>query len=365
MFRCKECGTEFDVKPDYCDCGNDTFDEIVEQVESVELPKEEPTLPKLENNNPFKFEQKISKEVVREEKVEKTPKKEKKQEPLIVFERPDLPQIKIEPISLTIFLICLILSFVIVFFVGNPDPNAQVKKEVEQQTINNNIPNIDKLWDNTKPTAQQVAETQVAEETQAEPVVEQELVQVENPVQKIISPQKTQTPKKVQTKNNSAVTLPMPKGSKPVNVGNTQPKSKPATTTKPQQASKTSTATQKPKAQTTAKTSSAPKTTTATSTNPQEMAYYKVALRNKIASKIDFTNILGDGTCVVSFKVSSSGQLTNRAFAKQSDNGMLNDEVYQAIMSTPTFKAPPTGYNGATMRLTVRMYGGQFEVSLN
>ena len=25
MFRCKECGTEFDVKPDYCDCGNDTF----------------------------------------------------------------------------------------------------------------------------------------------------------------------------------------------------------------------------------------------------------------------------------------------------------------------------------------------------
>ena len=354
MFRCKECGTEFDVKPDYCDCGNDTFDEIVEQIESVELPKEEPTLPKLENNNPFKFEQKVAKEVVREEKVEKTPKKEKKQEPLIVFERPDLPQIKIEPISLTIFLICLILSFVIVFFVGNPDSNVQAKKEVKQQTINNNIPNIDKIWDNTKPTAQQMAETQVAEESPAEPVIEQEPVQVENPVQKIIAPQKTQTPKKLQTKNNSAVTLPKSKQSKPVNVGNIQQKSKP-TTTKPQQ---TSSSTQKPKVQTQV-------TQSVQKVNPQEMAYYKVALRNKIASKIDFTNILGDGTCVVTFKVSSSGQLTNRAFAKQSDNGMLNDEVYQAIMSTPTFKAPPTGYNGATMRLTVRMYGGQFEVSLN
>ena len=352
MFRCKECGTEFDVKPDYCDCGNDTFDEIVEQIESVELPKEELTLPKLENNIPFKFEQKVVKEVVREEKVEKTPKKEKKQEPLIVFERPDLPQIKIEPISLTIFLICLILSFVIVFFVGNPDSNVQAKKEVKQQTINNNIPNIDKIWDNTKPTAQQMAETQVAEESPAEPVIEQEPVQVENPVQKIIAPQKTQTPKKVQTKNNNAVTLPMPKQSKPVNVGNIQQKSKP-TTTKPQQ---TSSSTQKPKVQTQV-------TQSVQKVNPQ--AYYKVALRNKIASKIDFTNILGDGTCVVTFKVSSSGQLTNRAFAKQSDNGMLNDEVYQAIMSTPTFKAPPTGYNGATMRLTVRMYGGQFEVSLN
>lgn len=354
MFRCKECGTEFDVKPDYCDCGNDTFDEIVEQIESVELPKEEPTLPKLENNNPFKFEQKVAKEVVREEKVEKTPKKEKRQEPLIVFERPDLPQIKIEPISLTIFLICLILSFVIVFFVGNPDSNVQAKKEVKQQTINNNIPNIDKIWDNTKPTAQQMAETQVAEESPAEPVIEQEPVQVENPVQKIIAPQKTQTPKKLQTKNNSAVTLPKSKQSKPVNVGNIQQKSKP-TTTKPQQ---TSSSTQKPKVQTQV-------TQSVQKVNPQEMAYYKVALRNKIASKIDFTNILGDGTCVVTFKVSSSGQLTNRAFAKQSDNGMLNDEVYQAIMSTPTFKAPPTGYNGATMRLTVRMYGGQFEVSLN
>ena len=354
MFRCKECGTEFDVKPDYCDCGNDTFDEIVEQIESVELPKEEPTLPKLENNNPFKFEQKVAKEVVREEKVEKTPKKEKKQEPLIVFERPDLPQIKIEPISLTIFLICLILSFVVIFFVGNTDSNTQVKKEVKQQTINNNIPNIDKIWDNTKPTAQQMAETQVAEESPAEPVIEQEPVQVENPVQKIIAPQKTQTPKKVQTKNNNAVTLPMPKQSKPVNVGNIQQKSKP-TTTKPQQ---TSSSTQKPKVQTQV-------TQSVQKVNSQEMAYYKIALRNKIASKIDFTNILGDGTCVVTFKVSSSGQLTNRAFAKQSDNGMLNDEVYQAIMSTPTFKAPPTGYNGATMRLTVRMYGGQFEVSLN
>ena len=348
MFRCKECGTEFDVKPDYCDCGNDTFDEIVEQFESVELPKEEPTLPKLENNNPFKFEQKVAKEVVREEKVEKTPKKEKKQEPLIVFERPDLPQIKIEPISLTIFLICLILSFVIVFFVGNPDSNVQAKKEVKQQTINNNIPNIDKIWDNTKPTAQQMAETQ------AEPVIEQEPVQVENPVQKIIAPQKTQTPKKLQTKNNSAVTLPKSKQSKPVNVGTIQQKSKPVSA-KPKQVSTT---TQKPKVQTQV-------TQSVQKVNPQEMAYYKVALRNKIASKIDFTNILGDGTCVVTFKVSSSGQLTNRAFAKQSDNGMLNDEVYQAIMSTPTFKAPPTGYNGATMRLTVRMYGGQFEVSLN
>lgn len=357
MFRCKECGTEFDVKPDYCDCGNDTFDEIVEQVgtpQEVALPKE----------NPFKVEEKkVVVEPVKEEKferverVERAPKKEKKQEPLIVFERPNLPQIKIEPISLTIFLICIILSFVVIFFVGNPDSNVQAKKEVEHQTINNNIPNIDKIWDSTKPTTQSVVEMRNPEET----VVEQEPVQVAQP-----SVQKAE-PKQA-TKKNNAVTLPMSQPSKPVNVGKTQSKSQtqtktlPKTVAKPQQ---TSTSTQKSKAQISAKTSTAPKTTTAVSANPQEMAYYKISLRNKIASKIDFTNILGDGTCVVTFKVSSSGQLTNRAFARQSDNGMLNDEVYQAFMSTPTFKAPPTGYNGGTMRLTVKIYGGQFEVSLN
>ena len=28
MFRCTECQTEYEVKPDFCDCGNDTFEEI-------------------------------------------------------------------------------------------------------------------------------------------------------------------------------------------------------------------------------------------------------------------------------------------------------------------------------------------------
>lgn len=28
MYRCKECNTEYKIKPDYCECGNDTFEEI-------------------------------------------------------------------------------------------------------------------------------------------------------------------------------------------------------------------------------------------------------------------------------------------------------------------------------------------------
>lgn len=30
MYKCTICSKEYEIKPDYCDCGNDTFDEIVE-----------------------------------------------------------------------------------------------------------------------------------------------------------------------------------------------------------------------------------------------------------------------------------------------------------------------------------------------
>ena len=67
MFRCKECGSEFDIKPDYCDCGNDTFEEIVEKVEPAieiepikdaksenffETKKQEYDIPKSETETP-------------------------------------------------------------------------------------------------------------------------------------------------------------------------------------------------------------------------------------------------------------------------------------------------------------------------
>ena len=88
-------------------------------------------------------------------------------------------------------------------------------------------------------------------------------------------------------------------------------------------------------------------------------------MRNTIASKIKFAGVIGDGDCVVSFSISNNGTLINRKFEKQSTNNTLNDAVYHAIMQTPGFKNPPEGYNGQTMRFTVKMYSGNFEVTLN
>ena len=106
-------------------------------------------------------------------------------------------------------------------------------------------------------------------------------------------------------------------------------------------------------------------TTQATATSPQELKNYKIALRNKIASKIDFLSVVGDGNCTVVFKISSNGALTERKFQKQSDNDSLNDAVYKAVLSVPSYNPPPKGYNNELLRLGVKIVGENFEVSLN
>mgnify|MGYP002868696823 CR=1 FL=1 len=108
-----------------------------------------------------------------------------------------------------------------------------------------------------------------------------------------------------------------------------------------------------------------PKTQVDTQALKKELDNYKIGLRNTIGRKIDFANVIGDGDCTVSFKIAQNGKLTNRAFAKQSTNITLNDAVYSAVMSTPSYNPPPTGYNNETMNLHIKFYNGNFDISLN
>lgn len=331
MFRCKECQTEYKIKPDYCDCGNDTFDEIIEHHEIKKPdPKPEPVL---------------------------TPKEK--------VERKSERKSQIDPFGWIIFAFCIILSFVIVFFVGNPkdEPIQETKEEVKADT--SYIPkSTNAFWDNT------------VKQPEAEPVKEEVKKVIEQIIPKVVQPkpapvaQKT-TPKSVAqpakqaTKTTKpAATTPAKTTSTPVKQTNVQlPKSITEITNKSQTTQTTQQKTQttvKPVQTATTQPKAEPK-----KLNQQEYANYKINLRNTIASKINFAGVIGDGDCVVSFSISNNGTLINRKFEKQSINNTLNDAVYHAIMQTPGFKNPPEGYNGQTMRFTVKMYSGNFEVTLN
>lgn len=46
MYRCTECHAEYQDCPEYCDCGNDTFEEVVEEVYEEEEEYYEPPKPR-------------------------------------------------------------------------------------------------------------------------------------------------------------------------------------------------------------------------------------------------------------------------------------------------------------------------------
>ena len=345
MFKCTECNKEYDTKPYYCDdCGNDTFEEVVIQE-------------KEQSANPEEISQ-------YEEKRDFTPiKEETKPEDIL---------------SYIIFGFCLFLSIVVIFFI-NPKFDEKPAVPKKEENVNLKIPSIDSFWNNELPKTEQI-------ENKREEIKEQPKQEVRQEQKTAVVPLKFEPIKKVQ--NN---VLP---AKQPVNQVKQQPvqntkSQNTKTQQKPQQttSSKAQTQPQKQPQNTTSNTKNnniqvpvwqqtqpaqpvqtqqtqpAPQKTT-TVKSSQSLTDYKNSLRNKIGRTIDFADVIGDGSCAISFRVASSGKLTDRKFVKQSTNSTLNDAVYKAIMQVPAFNAPPESYGGETMQLNIKFYNGNFEISL-
>lgn len=128
MFRCKECGCEFDIKPEYCDCGNNTFDEII----SVQNSK-----------------------------------------------NPDIRQI----ISVVIFVLCLILAIIpwtIKPKAKTEQPEPKVESGVQTELT---VPDIEKLWVDSRPKLSGDTSAQVVKKEVQKPL--KSVVQpIAKPVQK-------------------------------------------------------------------------------------------------------------------------------------------------------------------------------------
>lgn len=297
MFKCTECGQEFEIKPDYCDCGNDLFEEI----ETKPLPQPAPSF---------------------------TPRVQATRKPV------DFP-------SLMIFFTCIILSILSWIFIGRDSSNPEMPATPAASQKVVNIPSIDKLW----------KESELPQKTvEVQPVpVPTKMVPKKTTLKPVVQPAPVITPQPVVTKTSSPSMTEEQK----------QEIIKKLTTSKsPAPAKKV----EEPKPVQEVKQPEPPKVDYAA--QKRELSAYKTALRNKLGGNINFAAVIGDGKCAITFKVDNSGNLINRAFSIQSTNDSLNDAVYAAMMQNPTFKAPPEGYKGETLTLSVQIYGGQFEVNL-
>ena len=382
MFKCTECEKIYDIKPDYCDdCGNDVFEEIVKTAPAPEKPAV---------NN-------VQKEEVRQEtkieydEIKPAPK-----------QKAEKPKKEIDYPSISFLAVCLLISLYIIFFAWNPKPEdmlAQTPKDNEVKQ-NTNIPSsVNGFWNNELPKVQPKTTVKAPEQVVEEPKQLQiEQVQPQPVIAKAPEVKKApqavqQTPKpapQVQ-KQTQPVSKPAPVQQKPASTTQKQ-QQKPVQTTTPTQTKPA----QPKQTQTQAQTNPAKTQTTQTQTKPtqtqpvwqsvqqpqtqpvqqkpvqtvdtsalkKELADYKVNLRNTIGRKIDFANVIGDGSCTVSFKIASSGKIINRAFSQQSTNTTLNDAVYAAVMATPSYNPPPSGYNNETMYLKISFYNGNFQISL-
>ncbi len=160
MFRCKDCGSEYEIKPEYCDCGNNTFDEIQ-------------TTPQV----------------------------------------PDIRKI----FSIAIFVLCIILS-IIPWTIKDKSPKVENSKKITKQQ-NSNIPDIDKIWDestNSKIIAEIPKEISIKKEVEINKFVPQ----VNKPQQPAQKSAKTLTPKAIN--NNSNTTVKKVQPSKPQTVAQNQ-----------------------------------------------------------------------------------------------------------------------------------------------
>ncbi len=109
MFRCKECKTIYKEKVEYCDCGNNQFEEI------ADIPVS-------------------SKQYYPDEDVE-------------VVKKPHL--LPMNWLAIGVFSLCCIFALCFVLFMG-PEPKKRSKTPAQtEQTQVQNIPSIDKIWDDT------------------------------------------------------------------------------------------------------------------------------------------------------------------------------------------------------------------------
>ena len=363
MFRCKECGAEYEDKPDYCDCGNDEFDVVGINNIQEENPKE-------------KIEEK-SVEMPKEQAVQEKPKVLSASSMNFnnsAAQTSYIPKftLTVAPAPLIFFLGCILLSLYIIFFAWNPKEDLTKTEEQPKTEVSKNIPSVDKIWNNALPSVKQPepkkeekVENVIKQIIPIEPQKKNETVKVSSTPKVTTTPKVTKVPLiKITTTPKKTVTNTTTKQQ----AANTQMQAKQtaedAAKKKAEAERKAAEAAQIKKLQAEQAKKAAEEKAKQSAAAKQEFVNYKAQLRNTIGRKIDFTRVIGDGSCTVAFKIDPNGKLTNRSFAKQSSNNTLNDAVYAAVMATPTFNPPPSAYNNEILNLNIRFSNGNFEISL-
>jgi hypothetical protein len=311
IFKCKNCGKEYEYQVAYCDCGNNTF--VVLNAELKNDVQEEL------NNIYLKYD-KSNDDFLNTDNQLNNPISDKQKNRLAII----------------VLILSIIFAGFIMFF-AIPSIMKKDKTVLEPVEIEQYIPTkIDEYWINSNPPSSIPSQTK-----------KQNNIKVQN----AISQPDTNS---VQPKENKTTPLHIKTVSIPNKQQKTANKSTDSISLKNQRIEQkniikeNSTTTQKAKEDT---------------NSINELNSYKVSLRKKLFSCFPILTVQGQGIAKIAFSISNDGKLLNRHFITQSGNKSLDDAMYHMLMRVPQYSQPPSSYNGQELILQMEFNNGSYSFS--
>lgn len=326
IYKCNNCGRMYNLKPDFCDCGNNELSEVVENFDYSTVKTDY----NLGQDVDFLYNQNDSFRTVQEDKDAD-------------FYEKDLNKQRIsEVIAIVVFVIVLI-SALIMIFLNVSAFFKQQKEKTASVAIESYIPSdVNEFWTDKKSVNTSTQSLIGFERTNS---VTTDGVKKSAVLSKGINSQ--QLPKIIQNSNkilqekktSDVSVIPKNHVKTTLDKKNTQivAKSNPNISTFDGKAEKNA--------------------------EIKEILIYKNELRNRLFSNFPILTVQGSGSAKVAFSVSSEGKLINRHFVSQSGNKSLDDAMYHMLMRVPIYTPPPNGFEEHEIVMQMDFNNGHYAFS--
>ena len=318
IYKCNNCGRNFNLKPDFCECGNNEFVEVVENFDYSTVKTDFNSGKDVDflynQNNPADNDDDFE----NENSYEKDLKKQRTS----------------EIVAIIVFVVVLITAAIMIF----SNVSALVKKSHDKTAsveIESYIPSdVNEYWTDSKPAETSKNNVRQGNNTNS---VNTNSVNVKN----VATPVKPSSVQKTSAKTEKNTS------SKPV--------VKKQDSQKTQIVSKAKSDVSKPKTE-----AQKPVTKVDNTISVEEYLRYKNSLRNRLFANFPILNVQGQGTAKIAFSVAADGKLTNRRFVSQSGNKSLDDAMYHMLMRVPVYVAPPAGFEGREIVMQMDFNNGHY-----
>lgn len=326
IYKCNNCGRIYNLKPEYCECGNNSFQEVVQNFDYSSVKTDfnvGQDVDFLYGDNNFSFE-----------------KSQNFESDDTLSSHNDLKkQRNSEIIAIVIFIVVLLSAIIMIFSNFSALLNKSKDKTVSVE-IEKYIPSdVNEYWVEEPPVSvKKINDTNSANS-------------VKKTVSNVNDTKNTQKTTQKSTNASEKIIPSIKKDKTPI-----QQKKIEKNVKKTDTVTKIVSKIETKKAELTNETKE-------NTISVEEYLKYKNSLRNKLFSNFPILTVQGQGTSKVSFSISSEGKLLNRKFVSQSGNKSLDDAMYNMLMRVPAYYPPPSGYNGSEIVMQMEFNNGHYSFS--